>query len=59
MKDQIIKFWRDEEGATAIEYALIAGLIAVGLALALTNLGTELSSFFGRIGTKLKGITIA
>ena len=27
MKDQIIKFWRDEEGATAIEYGLIAGLI--------------------------------
>ena len=59
MKEQIIKFWRDEEGATAIEYALIAGLIAVGLALALTNLGKELSDFFGRIGTKLKGITIA
>jgi pilus assembly protein Flp/PilA len=35
MKDQIIKFWRDEEGATAIEYALIAGLIAVGLVAAL------------------------
>lgn len=33
MKDQIVKFWRDEEGATAIEYGLIAGLIAVGLIL--------------------------
>lgn len=35
MKDQIIKFWRDEEGATAIEYGLIAGLIAVGLIVSL------------------------
>jgi pilus assembly protein Flp/PilA len=51
MKDQIIKFWRDEEGATAIEYALIAGLMAVGLVAALGFLGglttffTDLSAF--------------
>lgn len=53
MKEQIIKFWRDEEGATAIEYALIAGLVAVGLVTALTALGVNLSNFFNFIGTKL------
>ncbi|MDH1335733.1 Flp family type IVb pilin [Comamonas thiooxydans] len=46
MKDQIIKFWRDEEGATAIEYALIAGLMAVGLVAALGALTGGLATFF-------------
>ncbi|BCX50954.1 MULTISPECIES: Flp family type IVb pilin [Comamonas] len=46
MKDQIIKFWRDEEGATAIEYALIAGLMAVGLVAALGFLTGGLTTFF-------------
>ena len=53
MKDQIVNFLRDEEGATAIEYGLIAGLVAVGLVVALTALGTDLSALFNLIGTKL------
>ena len=44
MKDQIIKFWRDEEGATAIEYGQIAGLIGVALVAALTTLGGNLTT---------------
>ncbi len=51
--DRFIKFLRDEEGATAIEYALIAGLIAVALALALTPLGGYITTIFGKIGTAL------
>ena len=51
MKDQIIKFWRDEEGATAIEYGLIAGLIAVGILATLTSIGTELKRIFGLVLT--------
>ena len=51
--DRFIKFLRDEEGATAIEYALIAGLIAVGLVLALTNIGTELKRVFTDIYNEL------
>jgi len=43
----------DEQGASAIEYAIIAGLIAVGIILAATNLGTEISSLFSYIGGKL------
>ena len=55
MKDQIIKFWRDEEGATAIEYGLIAGLIAVGILATLTSIGTELKRIFGLVLTSLQG----
>lgn len=57
MKNQIVKFWRDEEGATAIEYGLIAGLIAVALVTTLGLLGTELDTTFNKILTALKGKT--
>lgn len=40
---------RDEEGATAIEYGLIAGLIAVVIIAAVTLLGTEVSAVFTSI----------
>lgn len=53
MKDQLVKFWKDEEGATAIEYALIAGLIAVVIIVALSTLGDEISAMFTGIGTEL------
>ncbi len=51
-------FIKDESGATAIEYGLIAALIAVGIIVAATTLGTELSSMFSRIGAKLKGTAV-
>lgn len=54
----ILQFLRNEEGATAIEYALIAGLIAVGLAASLTSLGSELGAFFTRITTKLSTLVV-
>lgn len=57
MKDQIVKFWRDEEGATAIEYGLIAGLIAAGLVAALTLLGGDLKALFNAIAGKLPSAT--
>ena len=41
-------FVSNESDATAIEYALIASLIAVALVTILTNLGTKLSSEFSR-----------
>ena len=50
-------FASDESGATAIEYGLIAALIAVGIIVAATTLGGSLSSLFGRISTKLNGAT--
>jgi pilus assembly protein Flp/PilA len=47
-------FVADESGATAIEYALIASLIAVALVTVLTNLGTRLSGEFSEISAALK-----
>jgi pilus assembly protein Flp/PilA len=47
-------FFDDDRGATAIEYALIASLIAVALVVALTSLGTGLSSEFVEISGVLK-----
>ena len=53
----IAKFAKDESGATAIEYGLIAALIAVGIIVAATTLGGSLASLFDRISTKLNGAT--
>ncbi len=47
------KIRRNEEGATAIEYGLIAALIAVGLIGALTTLGDNLEGTFDNIGDQL------
>ena len=47
------KLIRDEAGATAIEYGLIAALIAVALITALSNLGSSLSSTFSAVGDEL------
>jgi len=47
----------DESGATAIEYGLIAALIAVGLVGALNLLGNELGSTFNEVGNTLNSNT--
>ncbi|MEG0936791.1 MAG: Flp family type IVb pilin [Comamonas sp.] len=57
MKDQIVKFWRDEEGATAIEYGLIAGLIAVGLIVSLEGVQKAIAELFKRISDILGGVS--
>lgn len=49
----VAKFINDESGATAIEYGLIAALIAVGIIAAATTLGGGLSTLFNNISTKL------
>lgn len=41
----------DESGATAIEYGLIAALVAVAIIAALTALGTSLDTLFGNVAT--------
>jgi len=46
-------FVKDESGATAIEYGLIAALVAVGLIAALTALGDSLSAIFMHVSTTL------
>ena len=46
-------FARDESGATAIEYGLIAALIAVVIITALTTVGTNLTSTFNSVASQL------
>ena len=46
-------FAKDESGATAIEYGLIAALVAVGLIAALTALGGALQNIFNAISSAL------
>ena len=54
MKEAIQRFWRDEDGATAIEYGLIAGLIAVVIAVGATTLGSTIKTLFCEIAAKVK-----
>lgn len=49
----IQKFIRDEQGVTAIEYGLIAALIAVVIIAAVKLIGTQLDQTFDKIGTAL------
>ena len=48
------RFIRDNSGATAIEYALLAALIGVALTAVLSNLGSRLSSEFSEVSGALK-----
>ena len=45
----LLSFIRREDGATAIEYGLIAALVSVAIVGALTLLGTDLSALFGTV----------
>jgi pilus assembly protein Flp/PilA len=47
------RFVRDESGATAIEYGLIAALIAVVIITAVTSVGTNLSTTFTTVAGKI------
>jgi pilus assembly protein Flp/PilA len=51
------QFADDQTGATAIEYGLIAALIAVGIIAAASLLGNSLSGIFGRISNRLNNAT--
>lgn len=53
MKKFISKFMSDESGATAIEYGLIAALIAVVIIAAVTALGTNISTAFDDVATAI------
>jgi len=48
------RFLSDESGATAIEYALIASLIAVAIIAAVQTVGTKVSTVFTEVGGALK-----
>jgi pilus assembly protein Flp/PilA len=50
----ILKFWKDEGAATAIEYGLIAAGIAVAIIPMITGVGTKLKTTFSTIQSALK-----
>jgi len=56
MREVFKRLLAEETGATAIEYGLIAGLIAVVIIGALTLTGTSLSSLFGAVAGKLNDV---
>lgn len=49
----LARFYRNDIGATAIEYGLIAGLIALVIITAITTVGRNLNSMFNRISNTL------
>lgn len=49
----LTKLFRDDAGATAIEYGLIAALIAVVIVTAVTTVGGRLSNTFGSVANSL------
>ena len=51
--ERLKKFFRDEEGATAVEYALMAALIAMVVIASVTIIGTTLSTKFESMATEL------
>lgn len=53
----VTRFLKDESGATAIEYGLIAALIAVVLVTALTAVGSSLGGAFDKISDEVTGAT--
>ncbi len=50
---KLMRFLKDEDGVTAIEYGLIAALIAVVIIIAVSAVGTSLNKIFNTISTKL------
>jgi pilus assembly protein Flp/PilA len=53
MSKFVTRFMKDESGATAIEYGLIAALISVVIVVAVTAIGTKLNGTFTKIGSSL------
>ncbi len=49
----IRKFFKNNKGATAIEYGLIAALIAVAAITAMSSLGSKLTNTFNKVGNGL------
>ena len=56
MRSLIKRFRRDDEGAALVEYGMLVGLIAVICVVAVTTLGTEVSTAFSKIAAALSAV---
>jgi pilus assembly protein Flp/PilA len=50
----VVRFMRDDSGATAIEYALIAGGIAVAIAATIVTLGSSVKGLYTNVAAAMK-----
>ncbi|PJC74213.1 MAG: Flp family type IVb pilin [Syntrophobacterales bacterium CG_4_8_14_3_um_filter_49_14] len=55
--EKLIRFFKDEEGVTAIEYGLIAAFIAIAIIVFLPGISDALKSVFSKIQSALEGAT--
>jgi pilus assembly protein Flp/PilA len=53
MLNQIMRFVKEEDGATAVEYGLMVSLIAVVIIVVVTSIGTQLNTKFGLVDAAL------
>lgn len=58
VRKKFASFLRDNEGASAIEYAIIAGLIAVAIIIGANQLGEGIGKLFENIATELKDVVV-
>jgi pilus assembly protein Flp/PilA len=54
MSKNVLRFLKDNSGATAIEYGLIAAGISVAIIAVVNGLGTQLNATFNNVSTSLK-----
>jgi pilus assembly protein Flp/PilA len=54
MQRLLVRFWKEETGATAIEYGLIAAGISVAIIAVVQSLGSSLNTTFSSVATALK-----
>ena len=54
MKNYVVRFLKDESGATAIEYGLISALIGVAIIVGARALGTQIGTTFNTVTTEMK-----
>lgn len=47
------RFWRDENGGTALEYAIVGGLVSAGLIAVFATMGTQIANKFPSISNAL------
>lgn len=55
IKSSVMKFIKDEEGLTIVEYAVAGGLITLAVVAAFANLGTEISASINKLCGIVKG----
>ncbi|MBV8077081.1 MAG: Flp family type IVb pilin [Planctomycetaceae bacterium] len=54
----VLRFVREEEGATLVEYALALALISLVAGLGAVILGQNISTFFSNVGTAIQGVNV-